>query len=261
MPPLALSPGMAKLTKPETVKHLEAVELLRQSSLTEEERAFVRTHWQEGAESLNTAAGAFFTPAGLARDFALEVPRRYTAGGWETGRIVDLCAGTGALAQACWDGVSEVVCVEFNPAYVEVGRKLFPEATWVEASVFKLPAVGRFECAVSNPPFGRIDRGGGGGPRFSGADFEFHVIDVAADIAAYGAFILPSGSVPFRFSGAPYFEEVEVQKARRFSNQTGLVLSPGIGIDASIYRDEWHGVAPGVEVAVVDFDEWRNSRR
>jgi len=69
---------------------------------------------------MNGACGAHFTPAGLARDFAID------AGGGR--RVIDLCAGIGGLG--FWldlDGrAGELVCVEVNPAYVEVGRKILP---------------------------------------------------------------------------------------------------------------------------------------
>jgi hypothetical protein len=186
----------------------------------------------------------------LASDFDLHV---------SGGRIIDLCAGIGTLSfMALRTGFygetkPEVVCVEINPDYVEVGRKIVPDASWICASVFELPDLGRFCCAISNPPFGAVKRAGKGGPRFTGSEFEYHVIDVASVIADEGAFIVPQESAPFRYSGQDYFKEVRGERYERFEAQTGIILRTNIGIDTSYYADDWHGVTPKVEIVVADF--------
>jgi len=43
--------------------------------------------------------------------------------------------------------IPEITCVEFNPQYVEVGKKLLPEANWI-ASRSKLIRAGNFAHAV-----------------------------------------------------------------------------------------------------------------
>ncbi|MHC2251940.1 hypothetical protein ACVILK_001632 [Bradyrhizobium embrapense] len=116
---------MAKLTKVEARAHAKAVELLKKDVLTYDERVFVLDNWHEGANHINGSAGAFFTPTGLAADFAIDA---------SGGRTIDLCAGIGALAfHVFWRGYyarskgdpeREIVCIERNPAYVEVGRKV-----------------------------------------------------------------------------------------------------------------------------------------
>ena len=164
---------MAKLTKAEAKAHAEAEAILAKPTLTDDERLFVLEHWQESANHVNSAAGAFFTPYDLARDAALDVHN--------VGRVIDLCAGIGTLSLAAmWRGfyqrremgqTLELVCVELNPAYVEVGRKMLPEARWVCGSIFDLPRdLGHFDSAISNPPFGKVDRGGGNAPRYTGAE-------------------------------------------------------------------------------------------
>lgn len=115
---------MAKLTKAQRKAHAEACKIL-QDALSIDEKIFVLENWHEGAEHMNGAIGAHFTPSGLARDFAID------AGGGR--RVIDLCAGIGGLG--FWldlDGrAGEMVCVEVNPAYVEVGRKILPQAQWI----------------------------------------------------------------------------------------------------------------------------------
>lgn len=250
---------MAKLTKAEAKKHHEAEALLQKDTLTDDDKEFFREHWQEGGESVNTSTGAFFTPWSHALDFALEFPKEGT-------RIIDLCAGIGNLAAAAWHRTSweerrpELVCVELNPAYIEIGRKLLPEATWVQASVFDLPDLGHFDVAISNPPFGKVDRKGGSAPRYTGSEFDYHVIDIAADLADFGAFILPAGSAPFRYSVAPYYEWRPMRKYEAFQTQTSIELHAGLGVDTTVYRDEWHGVSPATEHCIAFFDEWRASK-
>lgn len=247
---------MSKLTKAQAKDHQMAQELLTQDALTWSEKLFVIEHWREDAEHLNSAAGAFFTPWGLARDFALHIVGD---------RILDLCAGIGTLSLAYWqrceldrrEGRSlGLVCVEKNPAYVAVGRKLLPEATWICADVLDpatLAGLGRFDTAAANPPFGRLARAHNG-PRYTGAEFEFHVIDAGCAIADHGAFILPQQSAGFRYSGsATGYRRDESAKYARFERETGIVLDAGIGVDTTYPGyGSWHGVAPLVEIATTN---------
>src|SRR5580700_11284325 len=127
---------MAKLTKRESALHLQACELVvSDRPLTVEEREFVLLHWQESIDARQVVDNAFFTPLDLARDFTLAV---------SGDRVIDLCAGTGRLAFACREQLRsedgepdmEFVCVERNPQFVEVGRRVMPEAEWICADLF-----------------------------------------------------------------------------------------------------------------------------
>lgn len=250
---------MSKLTKAQAKAHKAAVDLLSNDTLSEDDKWFVLENWQESAEHINSIAGAFFTPVGLARDFTIEVSGL---------RILDLCAGIGCLsfqyAQKClWDrSKPEIVCVEKNPAYATVGRKILPEARWIEGDAFDLPSdIGRFDCVIRNPPFGATARGQKGGPRYTGNKFEYHVIDVASDIASYGVFIIPQGAAPFRYSGQPSYEQTCGDDGyKAFVSQTGIELGHSCGIDTSYHLKDWRGVAPATEIVVVDFEEARARR-
>ncbi|MGA7634654.1 MAG: hypothetical protein WCB11_28140 [Terriglobales bacterium] len=78
-------------------------------------------------------------------------------------QILNLCAGIGILP-FCYrhfryhEQMPDLTCVEINPEYVRIGRKLLPEATWICGDVFdvwqELPR--NFSCVVGNPPFGRL---------------------------------------------------------------------------------------------------------
>lgn len=239
---------MAKLTKPEAKMHAEAEAILGQSTETplgRDDKVFIFEHWQESANHVNSAVGAFFTPFDYAMDVALEV------GG---GRVLDLCAGIGTLSYACTLRRSDVdiTCVELNPAYVELGKRIIPEAEWVCANIFDLPDLGKFDYVISNPPFGNI-KDAGDTPRYKGKEFQYKVIDIAADLGENGVFILPSQAAPFRYSGAPYFEWRPAQKYETFSKQTGIELDVGIGIDSTVYP-QFHGTPVRTEVCVTDFD-------
>jgi predicted RNA methylase len=237
---------MSRLSKAQIAAHRQAVELLEKPHLDDDEREFVLVNWQESANHINSAAGAFFTPSGLARDTAI-----YCNG---ANTIVDLCAGIGGLGLWAWwlsGRKAHVTCVEVNPDYVEIGRKLFPEANWICTSVEQV--AGRYDCAISNPPFGKTAKIKG--PRYSGED-DLAVVDIAADIARWGVFILPQNSCPFQYSGAPQYVQRGTAKTEKFTAATGLTLNCE-STDASIYRGDWKGVSPAVEVCSIDFDEWR----
>lgn len=166
---------MAKLTKEQMKLHQQARALLEKETLTFDEKWFILEHWNEGAEHMNAQAGAFFTPPELAADFHIDVCGN---------TIIDLCAGIGALSSMAyhhpWGGYGEdkphITCVERNPAYVAIGKKVLPEAEWMCADVFELLdliAPGqRYDCAIANPPFGRVSSEGKSGPRYSGSEFQ-----------------------------------------------------------------------------------------
>src|SRR5690606_30435911 len=82
-----------KLPKRQAKRDKGAVALAHaERPLTRVEREFVLAPFREGAEHMTGLHGAFVTPPGLARDFSVEVP--------SSGRILDLCAGIGALSYA-----------------------------------------------------------------------------------------------------------------------------------------------------------------
>lgn len=239
-----------KLTKAQIKAHGEACALVdADRPLKDDEKEFILDNWNEGATHINSAAGAFFTPRGLARDLAVEV---------NGGRCIDLCAGIGSLAYAVEEKVDGLVCVEINAEYARVGKRIVPQAEWIVCSAFdpRVRALGQFTWAISNPPFGKIPSAGYEGT-VTGSDFEYRLIEIASRLAQLGVFILPQVSAPFRYSGQQRYEQVESDKARRFREQTGILMEVGCGVDTSIYKGEWRGVAPTCEIVVCEFEQNR----
>jgi hypothetical protein len=235
-----------KLSKPQIKAHNEAMRLVDlERRLTCDEKEFILENFHEGALHINSAAGAFFTPRGLARDFAIEVDGK---------RVIDLCAGIGALSYAVEHKVESLTCIEINPDYLRIGKKIVPDATWLNCSVFdaQVLALGLFDCAISNPPFGTI-KGDDYRGAYKGSQFEYKVMEIASRLARYGAFILPATSANFEYSGKQCYREVESQKAKVFREQTGILMQPSCGIDTAIYQDDWRGVSPICEVVVCEF--------
>ena len=156
--------------------HNECLERLKKQSLTLSDKDFVIDHFNEGVGRVISTKGIFFTPPELAMAFCLEVIGH---------RVVDLCAGIGMLAYYYWhhghdpklarDKI-ELICIERNPDFVEVGKKILPEATWICEDITKpgfLTSLGDFDMAISNPPFGTISHTGGLSFNYQGNHFEY----------------------------------------------------------------------------------------
>ena len=239
-----------KLSRSEAQAHKKAEAILKQETLSFHDKIYVLENWHEGAEHMNAVHGAFFTPHGLARDFSIELSDE---------RTVDLCAGIGMLAFAAvnYSMVTDITCIEVNPRYVEVGRKIVPEATWICGSILDPEIIGSlsgFKQAISNPPFGNITRVGEKvGLKYTGADFEFITIEIASKISKTGTFILPQSSTPFKYSGQRNMETMSSPKYEKFRQQTGFEMDFNCGIDTGCYLNDWRGVKPLCEIVHMDF--------
>jgi hypothetical protein len=253
---------MAKLTKEEIKLHEQALRILEKDILTFDDKLFVLDHWHEGANHMNAAAGAFFTPETIAWALASEMC------GSANKSYVDLCAGIGRLAfsvltrqepfkRHAGESDIEITCVEINPAYVEVGKKILPSARWICADVCSLADdIGHFDCAISNPPFGRSVGSDCRSPRLSSGPFEYKVIDIASSLADSGAFIIPQQSSPFQFSGKRDNTFIKSREYMKFEERTGIVLDYGCANDTTVDA-EWRGVNVVVEIALADFTQAR----
>lgn len=244
---------MSRLTKAQHKAHQQAEDILTKPSLTTDDKEFVLENWDPSAKHVNSADGAFFTPLELASSFASMLGH--------PGSIIDLCAGIGALTYAAtpvYGAAPRIVCVEKNPDYVRVGRKIAPHAEWIEGDVFDVlrMGLGRFDAAIGNPPFGKIAKGGKSAPDVA-ADFEFHVIAIGMAMADYGQFILPQMSAGFTYSGKPHYERAKDGKAFDFQKKHGFHFEC-CSIDTDFARQLWKGTAPVTEVVSVERIEAAN---
>ena len=250
---------MSKLTKNEIKEHTKVLALLEHGNLTDDDELFVFDNYRADANHINSQSGAFFTPFGLAKDLAIHVPYTYE----QTVTVIDMCAGIGILSYAAALGDNawsrshvDITCVEINPDYVEIGKKLVPQAKWICGDILDpdfLKSLGYFDFAISNPPFGNINSNHR--KAYKSNLFEYMVIEAASQIADSGAFIIPQMSAPFVFSGRTEYRELDDCRAKKFEEQTGITLNFNIGVDTAQYKNDWHGVAPVCEIVCCEFTE------
>ena len=241
---------MAKLSKAEIKKHNQILDLIHSDKpLSFDEKWDILENYNEGAEHVNSLAGAFFTPVLYSRDFSLEV---------FGDTVIDLCAGLGSLSFFVMNKYNpdeipkQLVCVEINHDYAEIGKRIVPEADWIVMDALQFSTETLFEQCISNPPYGKI-KTSDVQLEYTGSEFEYKIISKASTIAQYGTFILPQRSAGFVYSGRRFYERDESNKYKKFNKETGIVLNPGIGIDGAIYREAWKGTTITTEVACANF--------
>lgn len=208
--------------------------------------------------------GVYWTPAALAQDLAVFSPRR--------GHILDLCSGIGMLSYRVQQmdyyekNIESITCVEYNSHFVELGKKLLPNVNWICGNAYDKTLLDdlvkdlpdqRFDLVVSNPPFGTdLNKGD-----YSWLNYQGHrdlmALEICLRYGKNGMFILPSGSVPFKYSGAQYYDdnpERYSQKLKKFlrENKELDFTMQCDGIDTSSYRDEWKNLPGGIGCEVVN---------
>ncbi|HBV2908465.1 TPA: methyltransferase [Citrobacter freundii] len=237
---------MARVTKKESQLRLKVMELVHSDrQLTEDDKEFIFNNYRGDGIG---ATGAFFTPEMLAWDFMRD------AGCSDD--CIELCAGIGRLSyyQFIRNKPSHITCVELNPEYVLIGKRVLPQAEWITGDALQYTPDRFYRVAYGNPPFGKINTSGAYTGRYTGSEFEYKIIDRAREYSSYGVWIVPQGSAGFKYSGHTYYDRsIQSAKYTKFEKDTGLILHPGVGIDTSIYRDQWNGTKVTCESVLVDY--------
>lgn len=269
---------MARATKAELDKHEEAEQLIfgTDRQLTIDETDFVYDNWLPYVATRVDVSGAFFTPYPIAMVLA-----QHTA---QEGRVVDLCAGTGILiwAMLCragwgrpdYSSFEGFVAVEFSETYVTVGKRLLPEVEWITGDVFDIDLlykIGRFDHAVTNPPFGRVraNKGKASWLKYQG-DNALMVVEVGLRIADTLVAILPQNILPYEcqrgygctqwrghydYKSCTFMprKEYAPKECQQFTNVYPSAYFYHSSQDLAEVG-EWKGANPRVEIVSVEFD-------
>lgn len=258
---------MGRLSKQEWDMHERALNLVRSdANLTFDQKLDIIKYFRPSATNNVSKGGAFFTPYELA-----ELMHEYTP---PRGHIVDICAGIGILSLAISECNkahrpycdNQFTCIEINPDYVEVGKRLMPEANWIQADVYDKETWSKmldwnvmfsnkkFDYAIMNPPFGRITAVHGDKNKlkwlhYSGAA-DLMACEIVMRVAREGVAFIPQMS-------AQYMHSYKVQPSQRYNTSINFMkfaeLNPGINIASTPFEMEefdhlWQGTHPKIEM-------------
>lgn len=243
-----------RISKSDTKLHLQAEALVESDKpLTLDQRLEVAENWNPMANHNVGWNAAFFTPMDLAREMMIEVPNR------EKFRVLDLCAGIGRLSLNVWmhhlqgGGLPEdieIVCIELNPDFIRVGKRVLPEATWIRGDALQestYNGLGRFDMVISNPPYGLPSSENW----LTKAPSQYMVAEAAMRVSNFGLFLLSQGDCPFRYSGQQSFAQVKNSAYESFNRKTGVKFEMNCGIDTSAHRNAWAGTKQITEIVLI----------
>jgi SAM-dependent methyltransferase len=249
---------MAKISKRMLKLHQEALELVNQDKpLTFPEKEFVLANYKPYAEHNVTETNAFFTPIEFACALNIELPHPSQFD--RKMRVLDLCAGMGILSFAFYhyNGLGyadqeniELVCIELEEEYVKVGKKILPEATWIQGSIMDsktFEGLGEFDVFISNPPF--MNLGG-----YKGT---YTTARIGMSMSEYGVMIVPQCNCPFIASGNKPYEEVYNMDYNKFEDTELIRFSASCLDTTAIYDDDgndikWENVKVKTEIVIVE---------
>lgn len=149
-----------------------------------------------------------------------------------------------------------ITCIELNDQYVLIGKRLLPQAEWICTDALSYTPQRNYKVAYGNPPFGKIKTSSSVSGRYTGSEFEYSIIDAASCYSSKGVWLIPQTSAGFKYSGNTCYQRESTinSKLYKFTNETGFVMQPGVGVDTSIYRDQWNGTNILCESVIVDYD-------
>ena len=178
---------MARISKKESTLHIRVMDLIHSDKqLTQNDKEFIFNNYKGDGIG---GTGAFFTPEMLAWDFILDAGC--------TGQCIELCAGIGRLSyyQYLRNRPTHITCVELNPEYVMIGKRVLPEAEWVTGDALTFTTSERYDVVYGNPPFGKIKTSDIKTGRYTGSEFEYKVIEHGSTLAPYRVLILQSTGI------------------------------------------------------------------
>lgn len=259
---------MARITKEKSKLHDQAMDLIfgTDRNLKWDELWFCFNNYNPMAEHNVSKGAIFFTPEGICEQFA-------TAVGGVGGKLIDLCAGIGKLSAYVmahngvgWYGsrtmqfhgdLESVTCVENNPEFVKVGKRLLPQADWVEGSVFDaelMASLGEFNVAISNPPYGNIPSVKQANWTRTTGGAEWRVMEVACRMCWNGGkMIVPKIVSDYDLEKREYRKEKEGDKYIRkaWEHVGNIALNPW-AVDLREYQRDWEGMTVAPDLYIVD---------
>lgn len=205
---------MARISNFRINAHKKAVQMIDDCThdLDFDDCAFILDAFEPGA-AVVADAQTYFTPRAIAESVAIACKPGYRA------RILDLGAGIGSLSfwfdftctlEQHQHGDHEFVCIEKNPRFVEVGRRILPKATWIEGDMFDqnlIESLGKFDTVISNPPFGKLKMERPDWLSYNDRNrAHFMAIEIALRASKLGPYtddmrafmVLPQAALPFR---------------------------------------------------------------
>jgi hypothetical protein len=255
---------MAKLSTMNSKNHQQAMDLVNiERPLTMTEKEFVLANYKPHAEHDVRKLQAFFTPMELAIAATIEMPNPDEYG--RKIKVLDLCAGVGMLSFAYFhysgmrlntDNV-ELVCVEMTDEFIEVGKKVLPEATWIKADMFNLGHSVEidtdFDCFISNPPYSIM----GKSQILVGRRGAFLAGQIGMNFSEYGVMIILQNDCPFEYSGRDNYKETYNKDYQKVEDKALIRFAPSCVDTESVLDDndeqvKWDGVKVKTEIVIVD---------
>ena len=269
---------MGKLSKRDLKEQKKIQDLLNsKDKFTDDELELIYTEFNEAVIGDVTQNSAYFTPLGLAYDFALMVPTH--------GVVVDLCAGIGVLSHAALtrdyyhNDIKKIICIERDPRYIEIGKKLVQstsrtyyekgeekeyttEVIWLQGDMFDEEMWnqiekdhGKIDCIISNPPYGVVTKSDKNRDwlKYKGKDIDIAAIEIGILKSKYPSYIIPQGSCTFKCSGRPYgSEHCENRKIDKLKKEIGLdFYMAWASIDTTVYEQGFKNTKITVECCTI----------
>lgn len=134
-----------------------------------------------------------------------------------------------------------------NSKFVDIGKKLLPEARWICGSVFdksiwdglkKERKNKKYNLCISNPPIGKSGNNlqGPEWMKYPKGEMELMVLELALLYANHASFVMSANSV--EFITKPYYQRVQSRKVDTFLKSVNqFFFMEYMSIDSDVYKD------------------------